>query len=80
MTLTSEDEEEERVKIVMMMPAAYLQSILRVHQEVSSDIIEHYSVLPVVKLSILSPYHTQGLHLETCMMLNTQITFSKTQQ
>lgn len=54
-----------------MTLGAYLQTVLWVHEEVPSDVVKHNGVLPVVKFSILPPYHTQGLHLDTCKSSNT---------
>lgn len=56
----------------MLLPA-HLQSILWIHEEVSSDVVKHNGVFPVVKLFILPPYHTQGLHLEGNIPLNMLI-------
>lgn len=44
--------------------AAYLKTVLWVHEEVSPDVVKHDGVLPVVKFSVLAPYHAQGLHLD----------------
>ena len=41
----------------------YLQAVLRVHEEVASDVVEHDGVLPAVQLLVLAPNHAQRLHL-----------------
>ena len=67
--------------MVTIMLIAYLQSILWVHEEVSSNVIKHNGVLPVVKISIFPPYHSQGLYLDEFIPSNTlisAITFSQT--
>lgn len=56
---------------MVMMLTSYLQSILWVHEEISSNVVKHNGVLPVVKFSVLPPYHTKGFHLEMCMPSNT---------
>lgn len=42
---------------------SYLQSILWVHEKVPPDVVEHDGVLSVVKLAVLSPDHSERLHL-----------------
>lgn len=68
------DEEENILSTVTVMLAGYLQSVLWIHEEVSSDVIKHYGVLPVVKFSVFPPYHTQRLHLDTDTSENTLYT------
>lgn len=65
------DEEENILSTGTVMLAGYLQSVLWIHEEVSSDVIKHYGVLPVVKFSVFPPYHTQRLHLDTDTSENT---------
>lgn len=50
-----------------------LQSILWVHEEVASDVVKHDCVLPVVKISVLPPNHTEGLHLDVHASTNVNI-------
>lgn len=53
--------------------ATHLQSILWVHEEVASDVVKHDSVLPIVEISVLPPYHSEGLHLDVQVSINVNI-------
>lgn len=58
--------EEKVMENMRLLLITYLQSILWIHEEVSPNVIKHYGVLPVVKFSILPPYHTKRFYLDMC--------------
>lgn len=66
-------EEERRM-------AMNLQSILWVHEEVPSNVIKHDCVLSVVEISILPPYHTEGLNLDVHVWTKINIWVNKGQR